>query len=333
MLPFTATALLAPMEGVTDPSFRSVMLGLHTPQTLGGSTTEFVRVVQHAVPLHKLASELGPCTGPIPVGIQLMGNNAEALRATAALVESTWAALVDLNFGCPAKGTLHGCAGAAVLRDPREVERLVAATVAGVQRLPVTAKIRAGWDSANQLEVLARAAEQGGAAMLTVHCRTRAEGYCEEVDWSRIARAVAAVRIPVCGNGGVLCHADIERMQRETGCKHVMIGRAALADPWIFSGYAASVSEVFAFIQRYVSVMRERAPQAERYFAGRVKQLVSYLHPRFLNEMTRAALLREADPSALHAWIEAQAAGDSTKAPSFEAKRSAVPGVGGVLDH
>ncbi len=313
MLPFTADALLAPMEGVTDPAFRSVMLALHQPQHLGGSTTEFVRVVDYAVPQRILNAKLGLSTGPIPVGLQLMGNHPAAISATAALVENTWASWVDLNFGCPAKGTVSGCAGAALLRDPHAMERIVAAAVAGTQ-LPVTAKLRAGWDSPAQLEVLVRAAEQGGAAMITLHCRTRAEGYCESVDWSRIARAVAAVRIPVCGNGSVLCHADIARMQAETGCQFVMIGRAALADPWIFSGHQATRTEAFAFVQRYVQVMRAGAPQAEKHFVGRVKQLLSFLHPRFIDAATRTAALREPEAARLHAWIDAVAAGHSDAA-------------------
>ncbi len=308
-LPFTADALLAPMEGVTDPAFRTVMLALHEPRHLGGSTTEFVRVVDHAVPRHILRDALGPVLSPIPVGLQLMGNDAAALAASAARVEETGARFIDLNFGCPAKGTLAGCAGAALLKDPAALEKLVAAVRAAANRLPVCAKIRAGFEHARDVEVLARAAEAGGADLLTVHCRTRAEGYSDTVDWTRIARAVAAVHIPVCGNGGVLLHTDIARMRAETGCRYVMIGRAALANPWIFSGHKATRREAFAFVERYMAVMQERSAVARQHYSGRIKQILSYLHADFLPQEERALLLHEGDIENLEGLIAAAARG------------------------
>lgn len=302
-LPFTADALLAPMEGVTDPAFRAVMLALHEAHHLGGSTTEFVRVVDHVVPRHILRDALGPVVGPIPVGLQLMGNDPTALAATAARVEETEARFIDLNFGCPARGTLHGCAGAAMLKDPAGIEGIVAAVRGAARRLPVCAKIRAGFDNADAVEVLARAVEAGGADMLTVHCRTRGEGYSDTVDWTRIARAVAAVGIPVCGNGGVLTHADIARMRAETGCRYVMIGRAALANPWIFSGHQATRREAFIFVERYMAVMQERSAVARSHYTGRIKQILSYLHADFLPEDERTVMLRERDPENLERMI------------------------------
>lgn len=308
-LPFTADALLAPMEGVTDAAFRAVMLALHEPQHLGGSTTEFVRVVDHAVPRHILREALGPVVSPIPVGIQLMGNDGAAVAATAARVEETEARFIDLNFGCPAKGTLSGCAGAALLKDPAAIERIVAAVRSAARRLPVCAKIRAGFDHARDVEVLARAVEAGGADLLTVHCRTRADGYSDAVDWTRIARAVAAVRIPVCGNGGVLVHADIARMRSETGCRFVMIGRAALANPWIFSGHPATRREAFAFVERYMAVMQERSAVARKHYSGRVKQILSYLGAEFLPEEERTRMLHERDIDNLERMIATAARG------------------------
>ena len=120
------------------------------------------------------------------------------------------------GFGCPAKGALQGCAGSALLREPEklgEVVRTVVDAVAG--RMPVTAKIRAGFDDASRVEEIAATVEANGASMLTVHCRTKKDGYCPELDWTRIARAVRTVDIPVCGNGGVASHADFERMREE----------------------------------------------------------------------------------------------------------------------
>ena len=193
LLPFTAPDLLAPMEGVTEPCFRDLVLARNGPGFLGGAFTEFVRVVRDALPARILLEHLGPRRFGAPVGIQLMGSDVAALAETARRAAEVGAPLVDLNFGCPAKGAIAGCAGSALLEDPPALERIVAAcrrATEGGCEVPVTAKIRAGYDDDRLLEDLARAAEAGGASMLTVHCRTRLEAYQDEVDWSRIARAV-----------------------------------------------------------------------------------------------------------------------------------------------
>ncbi len=275
-LPFTAPYLLAPMEGVTEPCFRELVLARNGPDDLGGVFTEFARVVDHPLPVAHLRRHLGPARFPQPVGIQLMGSDLDALARSVEHAFAAGAPIVDLNFGCPAKGALRTCAGSALLRDPAAVERLVrcAADAAGAR--PVSAKIRAGYDDDRLLEDLARAAEQGGARLLTVHCRTRREGYRPEVDWTRLARAAAAVGIPVCGNGGARTRADLERMRRETGCAFAMAGQGALADPWIFSGRAASPAEAGAFLLEYAELLRARGGFGERGVAGRVKQLLNH---------------------------------------------------------
>jgi nifR3 family TIM-barrel protein len=275
-LPFTAPNLLAPMEGVTEPCFRDLVLARNPPERLGGAFTEFARVIQIPLPRRTLREHLGPRRFAAPVGLQLMGSEPEQVAVSAARAIEVGAPLVDLNFGCPAKGALQSCAGSALLREPRRVEQLVAACVAAVGEAPVTAKIRAGYDDTSLLEELARAAEEGGAAMLTVHCRTRAEGYCEAVDWGRIARAVAAVRIPVCGNGSVRTHADLERMRQETGARYAMVGRAALGNPWIFSGRDATRAEAAGFLVEYAAALHERYAMREVGVAGRIKQLLAF---------------------------------------------------------
>jgi tRNA-dihydrouridine synthase C len=273
---FPGPWLLAPMEGVTEPCFRELVLARNPPELLGGAFTEFVRVVDRPVPRRVLRAHLGPRRAGVPIGLQLMGSDLEALAETARRAIEVGAPLVDLNFGCPAKGALRGCAGSALLRDPAALERTVAAVVRAVPERPVTAKIRAGFDDAGSVEELARAAEAGGAALLTVHCRTRAEHYRPEVDWSRIARAVASVAIPVCGNGGVLRHGDLERMRRETGCRLAMVGQGALADPWIFSGRAVGPEEAAGFLLEYATLLAERHGMGPRGVAGRLKQLLRH---------------------------------------------------------
>ena len=305
-LPFTSPWLLAPMEGVTEPCFRDLVLSRNPPEHLGGAFTEFARVVQGPIPARTLREHLGRARFPQPVGLQLMGSDVEALAESARRAAEIGAPLVDLNFGCPAKGALRGCAGSALLREPRRIEAIVRATVEAVASssspCPVTAKIRAGFDHAALVEDLACAVEAGGASMLTVHCRTRAEAYCAEVDWERIARAVRAVSIPVCGNGGVGSHADFERMRRETGCAFAMVGRGALADPWIFSGARVETSEAARFLVEYARSLIETGEAGPRGAAGRVKQLLSYWTAGNLvgGELgDRASWLRESEPERL----------------------------------
>lgn len=298
-LPFSSPYLLAPMEGVTEPCFRDLVLARNGPGHLGGAFTEFVRVVRQPVPNRTLREHLGPRRFGAPVGLQLMGADLDALAETARRAAALGAPLVDLNFGCPAKGAIAGCAGSALLRDPRSVEAVVAVCARAVPGTPVTAKIRAGYDDDRSLEDLARAAEAGGASMLTVHCRTRAEAYQDEVDWGRIARAVRAVSIPVCGNGGIRDYADLERMRAATGCAFAMVGRAALGNPWIFSDGTPAAADAALFLADYADEMLARGAVTRRGAAGRVKQLLRHWTAGALVDLDRDAWMRESDAERL----------------------------------
>jgi len=305
-LPFTAPNLLAPMEGVTEPCFRDLVLERNPPTALGGAFTEFARVVQVPLPRRALREHLGPRRWAAPVGLQLMGSEPGLMAESARRAVEVGAPLVDLNFGCPAKGALRTCAGSALLREPRRVEELVRACAEALPDHPLTAKIRAGYEDDLLLEDLARAAEAGGAAMLTVHCRTRAEGYQEAVDWGRLARAAASVSIPVCGNGGVRVHADLERLRRETGCRYAMVGRAALGDPWIFRGVAVDAAQAAQFLLEYAEALAASAGVRPHGAAGRVKQLLQFWTAGALLGSERREWLREADPERLFVRLRAR---------------------------
>lgn len=308
------------MEGVTEPCFRGLVLAENDPRALGGAFTEFVRVVDRALPPRVLRRHLGERRHAAPVGLQLMGAEPDAVAETARRAAALGAPLVDLNFGCPAKGALRGCAGAAALRDPGGIERLASACVRALDgAAPLTVKIRAGFEDATRVEDLARAAEAGGAALLTVHCRTRAEGYQPEVDWTRIERAVAAVSIPVCGNGGATRHADLERMRAETGCALVMVGRGALADPWVFGGRGVDRATAARFLLDYAASLQASRGGPLRRAAARVKQLLAHWTAGDLVGDERSAWLRERDADALFARLRAAAGSAPTPAPAPDA--------------
>ncbi|MEO0651010.1 MAG: tRNA-dihydrouridine synthase family protein, partial [Planctomycetota bacterium] len=225
------------------------------------------------------------------------------LAETAARAVEAGAPLVDLNFGCPSKGALRGCAGSALLDDPARVEAVVAACRPAVEGVPLTAKIRAGGDDDRLLEDLARAAEAGGADLLTVHCRTRAEGYRDTADWGRLARAVHSVAIPVCGNGGVERHADLARLRRETGCTYAMVGRAALGDPWIFSGRTVDAATAASFLDEYATRLMRGAGSPASGAAARVKQLLRHWTAGNLLDLDPVDWLRIAEAEDLLARV------------------------------
>ena len=322
-LPFRTPWLLAPMEGVTDPVFRSLVLALHEPEGvatptsqmpgigLGGAFTEFLRVSINARTEKDVRRHTGPRVSAIPVGLQLMGNDDARMADSARAAIRAGAPVVDINFGCPAKGALKGCAGASMLQSPGAMESLVRTVARAVEeesqgRIPTTAKIRAGYDHAEDVESLSRAVEAGGAALLTVHCRTRSEGYCPETDWSRLERSAAAVSIPVCGNGGIERFADLERMRRETGCAYGMVGRAALGDPWLFSDRSVSTQRCAEFLLDYARAIKASGPVSYRGIAGRIKQLLRLWTAGDLvpTEAARKEWLTEADPMRLIERLE-----------------------------
>lgn len=196
-------------------------------------------------------------------GVQLAGTNPEEMAWAAALVEARGADFVDVNFGCPIDHFTRKGIGAAIGRQPARIRRIVEAMTKAVTRIPVTAKIRLGWNDEmrNYLEQ-ARAAVDGGAQALFVHGRTRNARYRFAADWDAIGEIVAAVPVPVVGNGDVLFAHDVERVRAQSGCVGVMVARGALIKPWIFdevaSGYREwSTDDRLALYRRYVTLALE----------------------------------------------------------------------------
>ncbi len=235
-------AALAPMDGVTDWVYRDVITGLH-----GGASgvsmcvSEFVRVSRITVVpkvILKHCPEVrtgGTTASGVPVFVQLLGGNPEPMASTAARCVQMGAPGIDINFGCPAKTVNKSDGGATILQFPHRLEAITAAVRKAVPaQVPVTVKIRLGWANADHVEDIARAIEQGGASWLTIHARTRMQGYRPPVDWASIGRAREAVTMPVVANGDLNTVADVDACREISGCSAFMIGRGAMGRPRLF---------------------------------------------------------------------------------------------------
>jgi nifR3 family TIM-barrel protein len=245
--------VLAPMAGVSEQPFRvlAFRMGaalcpteLVSAQGLMRANARTVRYLRHDANIEQ------------PYSLQIFGGEPEVMAEAARIGQEWGAQIIDINMGCPVKKVTRNGAGSALLCDPPRAARMVR-LIREVTGLPVTCKIRSGWD-AQQKNYLSMAEhlEDAGCAALAVHPRTRSQGYSGSADWSVIADLKAHVgRMPIIGNGDVKSPADAQRMLETTGCDFVMIGRGALGNPWIFreltGGDAPSPEERCALVQEH----------------------------------------------------------------------------------
>lgn len=228
--------LLAPMAGFTNLAFRRIAKRLGCGLTVTEMVMAEGLVRDH--PRSWSLTELAP--EERPASVQIAGGDPAVLGRAAARVAERGADVIDINMGCPVRKIVDRCAGAAMLKTPE----VAAEAVAEVRRrtgLPVTVKMRTGWDDTEQSLVAARMLEQAGAAALAVHGRTREQQYSGRSDLAAIRAVKQSVSIPVIGNGDVVRAEDALEMVRTAGVDGVMIGRAALRDPWIFAAAAAAL--------------------------------------------------------------------------------------------
>jgi tRNA-dihydrouridine synthase B len=227
--------LLAPMAAVTDLPFRTVAEELG----VGFTITEFLSAHALASGDKKTESKMTASLGGRQFGVQIFGREESAMQEAARMAVAIGASLVDINMGCPAKRVVAGECGSALMREPAIAQQLVRAVVAAVPaHVPVTVKHRAGWNQDNRnAPEFACAMVEAGAQMITVHGRTRTQGFSGKSDNEiiRLVRDAVPAHVPVIGNGDVVDVAGFLAMREATGCDAVMIGRGALGNPWLFA--------------------------------------------------------------------------------------------------
>ncbi|GAB4380376.1 MAG: tRNA dihydrouridine synthase DusB [Calditrichia bacterium] len=255
--------LLAPLAGISDYPFRQICREFGADLTF----TEMISVeglIQRNWLTRQMIS-VKRCEKP--VGIQLFGKDPDSFERAVSVIHELAPDVIDLNFGCPVQKVVKKGAGAALLKDLSRMEKIVRMAAQGP--LPVTAKIRIGWDLANIVAVdAARAVEAGGAAAVTVHARTRNQGYSGKAHWEYIARVKEAVQIPVIGNGDVVDGPSARDLFRLTGADGIMLARGVLGRPWVFDeilrflecgegGQAPAMEERLEILKRHYRLAAE----------------------------------------------------------------------------
>ncbi len=289
-LPIHGDAILAPMDGYSDWPFRSLCRELGSAM----SYTEFVdaqKILSRSKqPYKKFYFE----ESERPIAFQLYGDDPDEILEAALKVQELRPDIIDINMGCPAKTVARRGAGVGMMRSPLKIAKTFKKLTAALE-IPVTGKIRLGWDDCLNYKLIARIVEENGGALIALHARTKEQSYAGQANWEAIAEVKSLVRIPVIGNGDVRKVADIARMKQVTGCEAVMIGRGAIANPWIFAGldrHQVSPEAVQDVVREHLArnIQFYGEEDGRRLFR---KHAIQYLLMQGLSRETRKQILRE----------------------------------------
>lgn len=302
-VPITGDLILAPMDGITDQPFRGLCRKLGSAM----SVTEFINALDVIEDNPRYPKRLAHEPFQRPLSLQILGDWPERmLEAAIRLVDRVHPDILDINLGCQSKNVTSRGAGAALLKTPEKIARIFELMTRQFT-IPVSGKIRLGWDqdSLNYLEV-AKIIQESGGAMVAVHGRTRQQAYRGQAEWEPIAEIKAALQIPVVGNGDVRTMADIAAIKAQTGCDAVMIGRAAVANPWIFRRLdreqvpiALARETVLSHFEAMLAFYGERGVITFR------KYLKAYLEPYALPEAELLSLLKTKDAETVRQQLKA----------------------------
>ncbi len=318
--------LLAPMEGLLDFVLRDVLT------RVGGAdrcVSEFIRVTGTVLPdkvflrtMPELNNGSRTLAG-VPVRAQLLGSDPDSMAANAANLARLGPEGIDLNFGCPAKVVNRHGGGAALLQDPEQIARVVGAVRAAVPAaMPVSAKMRLGFNDTTLMTECAQAMQAGGACEIVVHARTKLDGYRPPAYWDMIPRIRESVTVPVVANGEIWTVEDALRCREQSGCGDLMLGRGIVADPGLALAIRAAVeggrmpaehvaaqvfwSDLVPQVQRFWDMVCEDLEPCQR--AGRLKQWLNLLRRRFPEaEQAYQEVRTQTDQREITLWVQALA--------------------------
>lgn len=332
--PDAPALILAPMDGVTDPPMRAVQGEIGA---FSFAVSEFVRVNDLPVPVkvfHRDVPELltgAFTTSGLPVQVQILGGNAEAMALSAQNACKARATAIDLNFGCPAPTVNRNDGGASLLRCPPRIREIVRAVRTALPpEIPVSAKLRLGWESIEEIHENAAMAAEGGADWLTIHARTKMQRYEPPVFWKTVGTVKQSLApLPVVANGDIWSLDDFRRCRDDTGCRHFMLGRGALAFPGLARDIAlelalpvgSKVPDDWLFlIGRLSHHAKNQAPPYNNNTLHRLKQWLN-----FARRFGGFAHFEEAKRCATEAELFSFLA---TLTPTQPALNAALPGTG-----
>ncbi len=289
-VPIYGDTILAPMDGYSDWPFRSICRALGSAM----SYTEFVKVEKILSRSKEPAKRLYYEEVERPITFQIYGDNPDLILTAALKIQELKPDIIDVNMGCPAKSIADRGAGVGMMPTPEKVAETFKKLTSAL-KVPVTGKIRLGWDQNKNYKLIARIVEEEGGSLIAIHGRTKEQRYSGDADWDAIAEVKSTVKIPVTGSGDVRTVADIQRMKQHTNCDAVMIGRGAIANPWIFAGYDREQvppellkQTIHEHLQKSVQFYGEE--DGQRLFR---KYAVQYLLLRTLDRNARKEILKE----------------------------------------
>jgi tRNA-dihydrouridine synthase B len=289
-IPVYGDAILAPMDGYSDWPFRSLCRMLGSAM----SYTEFVKVEKILSRSKEPAKRLYYEGIERPITFQIYGDDPDLILNAALQIQELKPDIIDINMGCPAKSIADRGAGVGMMPTPLKIARMFKKLTSAL-KVPVTGKFRLGWDRNKNYKLIARIVEENGGSLIAIHGRTKEQRYSGEADWDAIAEVKSLVRIPVIGSGDIKTVVDIQRMKRHTGCDAVMIGRGAIANPWIFSGLdreQVSAEQVQKTVHEHLerSIKFYGEEDGQRLFR---KYAVQYLLLKTLDRESRKEILKQ----------------------------------------
>lgn len=300
-VPIYGEIILSPMDGVSDWPFRSLCRQAGSAI----SYTEFVLADDVLEGRKSVFKKLTFDESERPIAFQIYGNKPDDIVEAALRIRDLGPDTIDLNMGCPARSVANRGAGVGMMRTPLKIAETFRKLTSALD-IPVTGKMRLGWNDCRTYKMVARIVEEEGGSLIAIHGRTKEQGYGGVANWDAIAEVKAMVKIPVVGNGDVRKAADVKRMQAHTGCDAVMVGRGAMANPWIFSGRERDQvppEEVRQFMREHLKRNIEfyGEEDGQRLFR---KYVAQYLMMKRLSREERRNILGKKPPEQFLAVLE-----------------------------